>query len=320
VTDDADAGLTRHELTTGRAMAKVAGDQTVAPWRVLGWKRLKHPRTAMTRPLIVHPTDLLSTSERAFHHALKIALARRSRLALVHAHAVGHAGASLDAFPGVRDTLAEWGVLPRGAPPEAVGQQLGLLVSKVEVAAKEPRSGLERMFGDEGLDLVVVGTRALDGLDHLLQGSFSEGLARRLRAAALFVPAGCDGFVDAASGGIKLRNVLVPVAARPSCAAALKAARRLIEDLGADAAITLLHVGGRNSMPSHELGHGPAPAEIVRSGGVVETIATVADEISADLIVMATAGHKGLLDALRGDTTEGVLRRTRRPVLATPAV
>jgi nucleotide-binding universal stress UspA family protein len=56
----------------------------------------------------------------------------------------------------------------------------------------------------------------------------------------------------------------------------------------------------------------------VRQGGVVETIAEVADETSANLVVMATAGHKTLLDALRGSTTEGVVRKAHRPVLAIP--
>jgi nucleotide-binding universal stress UspA family protein len=39
---------------------------------------------------------------------------------------------------------------------------------------------------------------------------------------------------------------------------------------------------------------------------------------SADLIIMTTEGHAGVLDALRGSTTERVLRRAPSPVLAVP--
>jgi len=39
-----------------------------------------------------------------------------------------------------------------------------------------------------------------------------------------------------------------------------------------------------------------------------------------DMIGMATAGHHGFLDALRGSTTERVLRRSPCPLLAVPAI
>jgi nucleotide-binding universal stress UspA family protein len=72
-------------------------------------------------------------------------------------------------------------------------------------------------------------------------------------------------------------------------------------------------------MPQHSI-EGRQANEILRQGPLVETIVEVGDELRADLIVMATAGHKGFLDALRGSTTEGVLRKARRALLAAPAV
>ena len=56
----------------------------------------------------------------------------------------------------------------------------------------------------------------------------------------------------------------------------------------------------------------------VRSGDVVEGILAAAADMRANLIGMATAGHHGLLDALRGSTTERVLRHAPCPVLAIP--
>lgn len=46
---------------------------------------------------------------------------------------------------------------------------------------------------------------------------------------------------------------------------------------------------------------------------------SVAATRERDLIVLTTAGHHGILDALRGGTTERILRSARCPVLATPA-
>ena len=45
----------------------------------------------------------------------------------------------------------------------------------------------------------------------------------------------------------------------------------------------------------------------------------LAQELGCDLIVMPTEGHQGILDMLRGSTTERVLRRAPCPVLAVPA-
>ena len=80
----------------------------------------------------------------------------------------------------------------------------------------------------------------------------------------------------------------------------------------------LLHVG-EASPPAKRIDYdGLNFHRIVRPGPVVGTILEVAEEVSADLIVMATAGHKSVLDALRGSTTEAVLRKSHRPLLAVP--
>ena len=57
----------------------------------------------------------------------------------------------------------------------------------------------------------------------------------------------------------------------------------------------------------------------VKQGPVVETILEVAEEIRADIIAMPTAGHEGVLDALRGSVTERVLHKAPCPILAIPA-
>ena len=54
-------------------------------------------------------------------------------------------------------------------------------------------------------------------------------------------------------------------------------------------------------------------------GPVVDAITAEADATDADLVVMTTEGRHGFLDALRGSTTEAVLRRANRPLLAVPA-
>ena len=75
---------------------------------------------------------------------------------------------------------------------------------------------------------------------------------------------------------------------------------------------------GESRLVSIDWGHG-AFRFLVLNRDVVEMILKTAIEIDADLIAMPTAGHHGILDAMRGSTTERVLRHAPCPVLATPA-
>jgi len=52
---------------------------------------------------------------------------------------------------------------------------------------------------------------------------------------------------------------------------------------------------------------------------VVNEILKAEREWHPDLMVLATQGHLDFLDALRGSTTERVLRGARCPLLAVPA-
>ncbi len=62
------------------------------------------------------------------------------------------------------------------------------------------------------------------------------------------------------------------------------------------------------------------PLQVTKAqGDVVGAIVQTATDWHADLIGMPTAGHHGFLDALRGSTTERVLRQAPCPVLAVPA-
>ena len=60
------------------------------------------------------------------------------------------------------------------------------------------------------------------------------------------------------------------------------------------------------------------PPVILRSGNVVQAIVDAAIELDVDVIGMPTAGHHGVLDALRGSTTERVIRHAPCPVFALP--
>jgi nucleotide-binding universal stress UspA family protein len=141
-----------------------------------------------------------------------------------------------------------------------------------------------------------------------------------LRTRTLFVPEGARGFVSLTNGKISLRNILVPVDHAPRADDAVEIATRAASALGdPPVEITLLHVGdGVRPTVSLPTGEGWTLRETTRRGSVVDEILAEASERQADLLVMATEGHKGVLDALRGSVTERVLRRAPCPLFAVP--
>ena len=66
--------------------------------------------------VIFHPSDFSEASEAAFAHALKIALQAKARLEIMHVESETRLmGRDWLDFPGVRSTLARWGILPANA-------------------------------------------------------------------------------------------------------------------------------------------------------------------------------------------------------------
>jgi nucleotide-binding universal stress UspA family protein len=268
---------------------------------------------------ILHPTDFSESSELAFVHALRIATLARADLGILHAARGGGAPHWQD-YPGVRRTLERWGLLPPDSPPEALAD-LGLHVEKVEAAGMRPLQAILRYLEDFPAQLIVLGTEGREGLPRWLERSVAELVARRARALTLFVPQGARGFIAPEDGRSSLRRILVPVdrVPRPGRAVAVAAALARALDEG-ETEFVLLHVGEPAAMPAIEPPRhaGWTWRREARRGNVVETLLEAAREVPADLVVMATQGHEGFLDALRGSTTEQLLRRAPCPVLAVP--
>ena len=66
---------------------------------------------------VLHPTDFSEGSKIAFYHALKAALLAKSKITLLNVSSDERP--NWDEFPGVRETLEKWGLLPPGSPRSA---------------------------------------------------------------------------------------------------------------------------------------------------------------------------------------------------------
>jgi nucleotide-binding universal stress UspA family protein len=277
----------------------------------------------LTAVPVVHPTDFSELSRSAFAHALRIGLAAHCRLYVVHVAERQSGDPNGDpwlAFPHVRETLARWGLCEKSEPPAAVFEKLEVEVAKVEIEPQDPVDGLTRFLAGHPSGLMVLATQGREGLPRFIRPSIAEAMSRRAATQTLFIPPHGRGFVDAQTGLISLKRILVPVDHHPPAAAAIGAVRQFCRALGAEAEIQVLHIGTVPPVLAPVCGHAHRIAVDLRTGpgSVVDGILQAATREQADLICMATAGHDGPLDALRGSTTERVLRQAPCPVLAIP--
>lgn len=280
----------------------------------------------LTLNQIFHPTDFSNMSYVAFGHALRLAAESGAQLTMLHTQTEtlesalpsGSNDLHWADFPHVRQTLERWGFLgPRSSNEEWI--KMGINVKKILVHRKETVHAVLAYLDKHPHDLIVLGTHQREGLDRLLHKAIAEPIVRRAGGLTLFVPEAVDGFVSPVNGAVTLQNVLIPVDHTPDPQMAVEAAAVLADAIGYRSAnFTLLYVGDEASFPAVRL-----PERIkwrwrkaTRQGEVVEQILQAAVDYSADVIAMATEGHDGFLDALRGSTTERVVRGANCPVLA----
>ncbi len=267
---------------------------------------------------IFHPSDFSRASEIAFVHALKMALVAKARLTVLHVAASG--SADWQDFPGVRDTLERWGLIPRGSPRSAVAA-LGIEVEKVIATSTNPVKACLGFLQNHPEDLIVLAVRQHNGRMRWLEKHVGEPIARGAGQMTLFIPEGVEGFVSLQNGSIALRNILIPVTSKPRPQPSVDAAERLIRRLHLPAGrVTLLHVGPTAEMPMVDL---PTDTNwtwnsVATPGEPVDVILRAATDLRAELIVMTPDGPDGFLDGLRGTTSERVLRNAHCPVANLP--
>ena len=181
---------------------------------------------------IIHPTDFSQTSQRAFSHALKLALMTRGELMLLHLEDHRIESPHWADFPHVRETLQAWGLLAPDASRQDVAKKLGIQVSKFDAENPDIVRGIDRFTQQYGGDLVVMGTEGRSGLSRWISGSKAEAVMRKTHISTLFIPAHGEGFVDAATGHVSLNKIVTPVDHKPSPKLAVRELLRLIGPLG----------------------------------------------------------------------------------------
>ena len=273
---------------------------------------MNSPGDMMETPskLIVHPTDWRMEGLDAFAHALRLAVATKSELHVLHIESA-EGSDDWDPFLEVRDLLVKWRMIEAGASQAAVADRLGLKVVKVAVKSDDLAHGIAAYVEPNNCDLMVMMTHSRPVLQYWLEGSIAETSARETHVPTLFLREGQKEFVDRETGALSLNVVLMPVEASVSPLAAFRRISDLAHTLDPAAEILLLHVG--EDLPLFD---GLLPHIELRQGPLVETILSYSEEINANLIAIPTPG--GLFNDLRSSTAERVMHAASCPVLVIP--
>lgn len=269
-----------------------------------------------SRPLtVLHATALTPEDEVPFMHAIALVAAAGGRLLSVH---------TTDALQPTVEIPEAMGVMRSWAHARGVGtEEIGSVEHQrlVRQGAEDPNTLLLQAITELRPDLVVAGTRARRGVDLALMGSTAQALVRLAHVPVLLVPAGHSGFVDADTGELRLRRILVPMGDPVAAQTAIDGAVRLADLTGEHKGeLVLVHVGDETDAPAVTMhgGMGWGRRWVQVHGTVVHEVVERAEAEQADLLVMASRGHDSLLDSILGSHTERVLKRSPCAVLTVP--
>ena len=286
---------------------------------------------------VLAATDFSATADAGVIWAASVARLHRARLTLVHAIAPILPAGELVLAPPVDDRELVAVAQERLA---RIAERPELADLEVECAARRGAPAERAILDvaeDLGVDLVVIGTRGLTGLKHLLLGSTAERIVQGARVPVLAV------HPDDRHPERQPEVVLVPTDFSEDAEEALDAADRVLACVGERTRVILLHVyhvpveyrtygaAATFSRTSDELAEtfseqmeGLArrlrPScrtveTVIREGVPSEVIVREARSQGAELVAMGTHGRSGLTHLLLGSTAERVVQHAPCPVL-----
>lgn len=292
-------------------------------------------RTSPLTPILV-PTDFSETAQAAADWALEIARTQGATVHLLHVLTLPAPRPHYaPAPPDLQQALQKAAVEQLDAEAERLAGRGIEVVTDLEIGI--PSQVIVHFSEKLAPALMVIGTRGLTGLSHLLLGSTAERVVQHSRCPVLTI------HPEDAGKHRTLSTIVVPTDFSSDAELAIHASRRLLEPLEENTRLVLVHAF---NLPVEYTAYGPIPtsvsyledtgleaqehldrlaAELRGEGLTVETVAregyppevivSEAERIGADLIAMGTHGRSGLAHLLLGSTAERVVQKAPCPVM-----
>lgn len=291
---------------------------------------------------VLFPTDFSPVSGGALPYAVHIAHTHGAELHLLHVnlqdeddpYVVGQSVAESDRQRSVTDEWAAEQLERIASGPAFEGLRVFRKMSWDVCAAGR----IAEYVGEQGVDLVVMGTHGSRGVRKWLVGSVASEVIKTAPCSVLTIP-----FRDEPPRKPSFRKILAPIDFSDFSRAGLSVAVELT--LGYGAQLELLHVEGNKRRssdhpmgPTMEVGTetgshfeaetamarffrkvggrlGITPGMNVREGNPGREISLFAEDRGCDLVVMGSLGLTGIDRFLMGSTAERVVADALCPVL-----
>ena len=309
---------------------------------------MKQREHALQIKTILVPLDFSRASIQALKYSVPLAKEFEATIHLVHVQpadeltAIENAGglmlSCVDAVALMQDRLSE-----------ALHNQGRFWPDNCHVVSGRPFEEICKLAGRIEADLIILPTRGLSRLKHVLLGSTAERVVRYAPCPVL-IPRGARfksiTWNGAGPAGFNLRKILVPVDFSSCSLAGVEYAARLARDTGAT--LRLFHVVfpytqafafdrvGADLAPlvrnakararekmSELLGMSflrgiPCETEM-QTGPVIDEICGASSRPEIDLVVTSTHGRTGFKRAVIGSVAEHVVRYAECPVVIVPS-
>ncbi len=135
----------------------------------------------MSQKTILFPTDFSTASDAALRHAESLARASGSRLLIVHVEEPPLAYGGGELYYGLPEPNSE----RIRAMLEGVRPSDPAVTFEHRLTMGDPAAEVVRIAGEEGAEMIVLGTHGRTGLTRLLMGSVAELIVRRASCPVL---------------------------------------------------------------------------------------------------------------------------------------
>ncbi len=283
---------------------------------------------------ILVATDFSETAHCGLDWAIELARAHGATIDLVHALPL--LTRSADYLPQPPDMNAELSAAALNQLDEAAAQARARGIEiRTKLITGLPSESIVEAAG--AAELVVIGTKGLTGVSHLLLGSTAERVVQQAPCPVLTVH---PGDIDQHR---QVKTIMIPTDFSPEAELAIQAARELLRPQKAQRRLFLMHA---YHLPFEYTAYGTIPTSldymkdvegecleklramaerieeenltvevIAKEGYPPETIVAEAERISADLIAMGIRGRSRLAHLILGSTAERVIQTAGCPVL-----
>ncbi len=281
-------------------------------------------------------TDFSATAQAGIDWALELARTHQAQIVLVHGLMLPNR--ATDFIPSPPDLTEKLQEAASGRLNEAAERARGRGAEVInDLRVGLPSQAILEAAEERAVDLVVLGTRGLTGLQHLFLGSTAQRVVQHAKCPVLTVH---PGDVDHHR---QIRTVLVPTDFSRDAELSTSVALDLLAKQPGVTTLVLLHV---YHLPYEYTAYGTIPTSfdyfkdvegaaedrlqelaeplaseglsvktVAREGYPPEVIIGEAEACGADLIALGTHGRSGLTHLLLGSTAERVVQHASCPVL-----